>query len=162
MPPKKAADAGAGEEAKFKKTKPAAKALSAAEAASDVAQGASMARNAEIVKFLESVAQGYHDSAEWMKKANANKAARAVKALTTPIAVARQLSALEGCGKGTIEKVAAFLEANPVAAPEAVAAQADDEGACARPTLLPTAAAYFFFLLPIGHQTPSSRILSAT
>ena len=115
--------------AKEKKPKPAAKPLSAAEAASEVAKGASMARNAAIVKLLEGVAQDYHDAKEYIKKANANKAVKAVKALVTPIQVARQLSALEGCGKGTVEKVEAFLKENPHASAGQVAEQEADEDA---------------------------------
>ena len=111
------------------KAKPAAKPLTAAEASGAVAKGASMARNAAIVKFLQGIAQTYHDNKEWIKKAGANKAVKAVQALMEPVQVARQLLALEGCGKGTVEKVTAFLEANPNASAVQQAAQAADEDA---------------------------------
>ena len=69
-------------------------------------------------------------------QAAANKAVKAVKALVTPIQVARQLLAVEGCGKGTVEKVEAFLKANPNASAGQVAQQEADDDAylkvCAR------------------------------
>jgi hypothetical protein len=111
------------------KPKPPAKPLTAAEAGSVIAKGASMARNAAIAQMLEQVVQKYHDNKEWIKKAAATKAVKAVKALATPIQVARQLSALEGCGKGTIEKVEEFLKENPNASASHVAAQEADEDA---------------------------------
>ena len=76
----------------------------------EIAKGASMERNGQIVAFLKSVAQGYKDEAAWFKVANANKAVKAVEALTEPIRVAAELGALDGCGKSTIEKVAEYLK----------------------------------------------------
>jgi len=54
---------------------------------------------------------------------------KAVQALVVPVVVARQLLALEGCGKGTVEKVEAFLKENPNASAGQQAQQADDEDA---------------------------------
>ena len=62
-------------------------------------------------------------------QAAASKAVKAVKALVTPIQVARQLLAVEGCGKGTVEKVEAFLKANPNASAGQVAQQEADDDA---------------------------------
>ena len=75
----------------------------------EIAKGASMERNAQIASFLKSVAQGYKDEAAWFKVASANKAVKAVEALTVPIRVAAELGSLDGCGKSTIEKVAEYL-----------------------------------------------------
>jgi hypothetical protein len=64
-----------------------------------------------------------------MKRSNAAKAARSVKALAEPVVVARQLGALEGCGKGTIERVDAWLRSNLTAsAADKQAAAADEHG----------------------------------
>ena len=107
--PKKAAPKkakGGEEEAAAPKAKKAVKLKPFTPEEVEIAKGASMERNAQIVAFLETVAQGYKDEAAWFKVANAKKAIASVKALTEPIRVAQELGSLDGCGKGTIEKVA--------------------------------------------------------
>jgi hypothetical protein len=114
-------------EKKEKKAKPAAKPLTAKEKETTVAKGASMARNRAIASFLKTFVDSYKEAKEWIKAASAQKAVKAILALTEPIVIARQLSALDGCGKGTIEKVEKFLEENPEAGEESKAAQAHSE-----------------------------------
>ena len=105
--PKKAKkNEGGEEEAAAPKAKKAVKLKPFTPEEVEIAKGASMERNAQIVAFLETVAQGYKDEAAWFKVANAKKAIASVKALTEPIRVAQELGSLDGCGKGTIEKVA--------------------------------------------------------
>ena len=117
---------GEGEE-KVKKGKPPAKPLTAQEKNTAVAKGASMARNRSIAAHLKTFADAYKEGGEYIKAASANKAVKAILALTEPVVIARQISPLEGCGKGTVEKVEKFLEENPLAGVEEVVAQAHSE-----------------------------------
>lgn len=114
-------------EKKEKKAKPAAKPLTAKEKETTVAKGASMARNRAIASFLKTFVDSYKEAKEWIKAANAQKAVKAILSLTEPVVIARQLSALDGCGKGTIEKVEKYLEENPEAGAQATADQAHSE-----------------------------------
>jgi TPR repeat protein len=75
-----------------------------------IAAGASMARNAQILEFVNGICAAYKESAEWFKLAAAKKAAAALAAHDKPIRVAAELGALTGFGKGTIEKVQEFLK----------------------------------------------------
>jgi len=124
---KTAGDDDTADKPKEKKAKPAAKPLTAKEKESTVAKGASMARNRAIANFLKTFVDSYKEAQEWMKMAGAKKAVNAILALTEPIVIARQLSALDGCGKGTIEKVEKYLEENPEAGEQATADQAHSE-----------------------------------
>jgi len=117
---------GEGEE-KVKKGKPPAKPLTAQEKNTAVAKGASMARNRSIAAHLKTFADAYKEGGEYIKAAAANKAVKAILALTEPVVIARQISPLEGCGKGTVEKVSKFLEENPLAGADEVVAQAHSE-----------------------------------
>jgi hypothetical protein len=114
-------------DAAVKKPKPPAKPLTPQEKNSVVAKGASMARNRSIAAFLKTFADSYKEGGEYIKAAAANKAVKAILALTEPIVIARQISPLDGCGKGTIEKVEKYLEEHPEAGAEGVAQQAESE-----------------------------------
>lgn len=54
-------------------------------------------------------ASAYKEAGEYMKSAGANKAAKAIAALTEPIIFAQDLFILDGVGKGTVDRIAAYF-----------------------------------------------------
>ena len=68
----------------------------------------SMARNAAAVAHLRSIAAQHKESAEYIKSAGFNKAAKSIEALTEPFKVPSELLALDNVGKGTVERLHAF------------------------------------------------------
>jgi hypothetical protein len=73
-----------------------------------IATHASMARNSAAVAHLRSIAATYKETAEYIKMAGMNKAAKSIEALTEPFKVPSELLALDNVGKGTVERLHAF------------------------------------------------------
>ncbi len=63
------------------------------------------------MKLIDDVAAAYKESGEYIKAAAARKASKSIAGVAAPIAVAQELLVLEGVGKGTVEKIHAFLAA---------------------------------------------------
>lgn len=65
-----------------------------------------MERNAAMASMLDGITEAYKSGGDYFKAANARKAAKAVREHTAPIRVAQEAFALDGVGKGTVEKIA--------------------------------------------------------
>lgn len=70
-----------------------------------------MERNKGAAKLLEDVAIVYKEAGEYIKCAGLKKAAKVIAALTEPIKFAQELLALDGVGKGTVDRIAKYFAA---------------------------------------------------
>ena len=63
----------------------------------------------DIALFLRDLAAQHEAKAEYVKKANAIKGAKAIEALQDVVCSAKDCGKCPGIGKGTVEKIHAFL-----------------------------------------------------